>query len=123
MKKLALLFILIIASACRQGDVVEEPERLMSEDDMVNALYDIAVLQAMRSQGINSLRENKVDPKAYIYKKYNVDSLTFSQNHRYYASRLEQYEQMQKRVKEKIQAEKSKLNPVAKVQDSTAVKK
>lgn len=123
MKKLALLFILIIASACRQGDVVEEPERLMSEDDMVNALYDIAVLQAMRSQGINSLRENKVDPKAYIYKKYNVDSLTFSQNHRYYASRLEQYEQMQKRVKEKIQAEKSKLNPGAKVQDSTAVKK
>lgn len=119
MKKLALLFVLVVAFACRQGDVVKEPAHLMSEDDMVNALYDISVFQAMRGSAGKELEENKVDPKAYIYKKYNIDSTTFSQNHRYYASRLEQYEEIQKKVKEKLLAEKTKLNPpkVAKSQD------
>ncbi len=123
MKKLALFFVLAMAMACRQGDVVKEPGHLMSEDDMVNALYDMSVLQAMRGNTVKALEENKVDPKAYIYKKYKVDSLTFSQNHRYYASRLEQYENIQKRVKEKLLAEKTKLVPPAETQDTTKTKK
>lgn len=123
MKKLALLFVLVMAFACRQGDVVKEPTHLMSEDDMVNVLYDISVFQAMRSQNGNPVSEKKVDPKAYIYKKYKVDSTTFSQNHRYYASRLDQYEEIQRKVKEKLLAEKTKLLPPAKVQDTTKTKK
>jgi hypothetical protein len=114
MKKLAFIFTIIVVISCRQGDVVEKPDNLLEEDKMVNILYDMSVLQAMRSQSNSTLDSNGIDPKVYIFKKYNVDSTTFVQNHRYYASRLDQYEKIQNKVKEKLEAEKSKEIPAGK---------
>ena len=111
MKKTVLIIITaLLLFACGQGNVVEKPDNLISEEDMVNMLYDVALLQATRSIASKELDE-KTDSKTYIYKKYKIDSLTFVQSHKYYASRLDQYEKMQKKVTERLTAVKSKIKP------------
>ena len=120
MKKLALLLAVILLFSCRQGDVVDKPDNLIDDDKMADVLYDLALLQSMRSQTNTVLEENNIDPKLYVFRKYNIDSLTFVQSHRYYASRLEEYEKIQKKVKEKLLASKEKISP-AKVKSPSQV--
>lgn len=112
MKKILVLFIATLFFACGSTEA-EKPERLLGEKEMVNILYDISVLQAIRSFSTATLDSNKVDPRIYIYKKYKIDSLTFAQNQEYYASNLEQYESIQKQVLEKLTKNKEKYAPAS----------
>ena len=110
MKKLVFIFLAIVAVSCN-NDIAPKPEHLLKEDEMVNIFYDIALLQGIKSFTPQSLEENNVDAKNYIYKKYKIDSLTFAQNHNYYASDLKKYEIIERRVVEKLQKQKEKLVP------------
>ncbi len=111
MKKLLVLCVAISLFSCRQGDPVEKPEKLISQEEMTNILYDMSLLQAMRSQSQKDFKESGIEPKAYIFEKYKIDSITLAQNHRYYASKLDVYEKIQKEVKQKLEAEKAKVSP------------
>ena len=113
MKKLVFFIAAIVLFSCRQGDVVDKPDNLIDEDKMVNVLYDLSVLQGMRAQSREVLEDKNIDPKEYILRKYKIDSTTFVQNHRYYASRLKQYEKIQQRVKEKVDSAKQSITPEA----------
>ena len=110
MKKLVLIILSVLAVSCN-NDTAPKPEHLLKEDEMVNIFYDISLLQAIKSFTPKSLAENDVDVKHYIYKKYNIDSLTFAQNHAYYASDLEQYQKMQREVVDRLNADKEKIEP------------
>lgn len=90
--------------SCRQGNAVEKPGKLIERKKMVDILYDLSLLQAMRAQSPKTLEDKGVDPKQYIYKKYAVDSITLAQNHKYYASKLEEYAKIQEEVKARMQA-------------------
>lgn len=107
MKKLALALLTVIAFSCG-GDTVEKPKRLLSEDEMSNIIFDMTMLQAMRSLQPQVLDYNNIKPKEYIFKKYKIDSLTFAQNNAWYASDLETYEKIQKKVTDRIKAERDK---------------
>lgn len=119
MKKLTLLLISILFIACG-GDPVDKPERLLSEDEMVNIIYDINMVQALRSSQPQVLNSNNVDPQNYIFKKHKIDSLTFAQNNTWYAANFEQYEGIMKKVSEKIKKEKDMYAPKI---DTAKVKK
>lgn len=106
MKRLSLLLLAFLFLAC--GDRAEKPEKLLSERDMENVLYDLSLLQAMRSYTPATLNDNDVDAKSYIYRKYDIDSATLSQNHIYYAADLEKYENLQKKVAERLKKDKVK---------------
>lgn len=108
MKKIFLLFItLFLLAACGHDKPVPKPEKLFSEKEMENIMFDMALLQAMRSSAPKVLDDNGVDVKNYIYKKYKTDSLTYNQNHTYYASRLDVYEDIQKKVTERLNKAKA----------------
>ncbi len=89
------------------GGGTEEPERLLSEDKMADILYDITVLQAMRAHQPKYLLDNNVNTTEYIYQKYDIDSATFAQNNTYYASDLEKYERIHKKVTDRVNKEKA----------------
>lgn len=108
MKKLAFILVSALALSSCGNQGAEQPKKLLSEEQMVDMLYDISILQAINSYSPSKLDSSKVDARNYIYKKYKTDSLTFAQNHQYYASDLDVYAGIQKKVAEKIDQDKIK---------------
>ncbi|WP_130733387.1 DUF4296 domain-containing protein [Flavobacterium sp. J27] len=108
MKKIIFLALLVCFS-CNENPV-SKPDRLLDEDIMVDILYDTALLQAAESYLPNTLTENKIRIKNYIYLKYNIDSVTYYQNQRYYASDFKKYKNMFEQVSERIERNKTEID-------------
>jgi len=119
MKKLLLIVLSVFVMSC-DSHTAPKPERLLGKDEMVDVLYDIALLQSINSFQPAVLDTNNVNAHTYIYKKYKIDSITFAQNHTYYASDIEDYEKIEKKVSDRIQQQRDALSPK---KDSSAVKK
>lgn len=123
MKKMYLALIALSLLSCKK-DIAEKPEHLISENEMTDILYDIALLQAMKSYNTVSLTEKGIDSRTYIYKKYKIDSLTLVKNHEYYAADLEKYDEITKKVTDRINElkKKNKINtPGNKPADTSSV--
>jgi hypothetical protein len=73
---------------------------------MTNILYDLSILEAMKSQNPYAPQNQSMNPKDYIFKKYKIDSLQFSTSNRYYVSRIEAYKKMYDQVNERLEKEK-----------------
>ena len=102
MKK--LIFIFLIFNSC--GFMDEEniiPENLISEEKMVDILYDMSLISV--SKGINKkiLENNGMKPKKYILRKYNIDSLQFVVSNEYYSRDLERYLKIYDEVLNKLE--------------------
>ena len=105
MNRIVFFLVSVMLFSCG-SDTVKKPERLLSEDEMSNVLYDITMLQALRSSQPQVLYNNDIKPKEYIYKKYKIDSLTFAQNNAWYTADMEKYEKIQKKVTDRIKKER-----------------
>lgn len=117
MKKIAFILIaLVVVLSCKKN-IAEKPEHLLSEGEMEDVLYDISLLQAIKSFQPQTLTDNNINVKTYIYNKYKIDSLTFAQNNTYYAGDIKGYEKIQKKVSERLKANKEKLFPPVKPND------
>jgi hypothetical protein len=110
MKKLAVLFLCFALFGSCENAVVEKPDNLIDQDKMVDIMFDISVLEAMKSQTTLVLEANKINPNTYIYKKYSIDSLQFANSDKYYASDVKKYkeifDEVNKRIEEQIEASK-----------------
>ena len=113
MKKFSFLFFCITTFLGCQNAPIEKPDNLIDQDKMVDIMFDINVLEAMKSQTTLVLEANKINPNTYIYKKYNIDSLQFAKSDKYYASDVKKYKEIfdavNKRIEDQIEASK-KLN-------------
>ena len=64
--------------ACSQ--MVPSPKKLLSEGEMEQVFYDLAVLNAAKSIDASFYEKQGADISSLIYKKYGVDSLLLAQN-------------------------------------------
>lgn len=110
MKKIVLLIlsILFITSSCKE-EIVKKPKNLIDREVMVNIIYDLAILDAVKSQTVNG---QTVYPKStdFIKNKYKVDSLTFAESTKYYASDSKDYKKIYDEVKDRLSKEAIKYN-------------
>ena len=90
------------------NETAEKPDPLIKEDQMVDILYDLALLQAYKSSNPAALTDNKVNSKEYIYEKYAIDSVAFAKNHQWYAANLEKYGAIQTKVTDRLTKDKQK---------------
>jgi len=113
MKKLGILLLCFALFESCQNAPIEKPDNLIDQEKMVDIMFDISVLEAMKSQTTLVLESNKINPNNYIYKKYSIDSLQFANSDKYYASDIKKYkeifDEVTKRIEEQIEASK-KLN-------------
>lgn len=101
-----VLFTGFLMAAC--SGTVEKPENLISEKVMVEVFYDLALIDAMRSQ--QPARVNYApNVRTYIYEKYNIDSLQFAQSNRYYAADVTQYRNMVQEVAQRLRDQQNTL--------------
>lgn len=117
MKKLVVLLLFSICFSCGR-DRAEKPEHLLTEEEIVNIMYDLSLLQAMSSAAQVEMDSAKIDPSKYIFKKYKIDSLTLAQNEKYYANDMEKYQKLHIKVSDKLAAQKAPLDSLAKKQGS-----
>jgi hypothetical protein len=102
MKKiLPFLIVLSILASCKK-EVVKTPKNLIEKEKMVNIMYDLSILEAIKIQNPSSLDTFKINSNQYIYKKYKIDSAQFAQNNIYYASDYKEYKKMYEQVKSRL---------------------
>lgn len=112
MKKLFCFFIgVLILFSCQQS-AVDKPDNLIDEDTMEDIIYDLALLEAIRSNNPNIQQHKSTTASAYVYDKYDIDSLQFVSSNHYYASDVHNYLKMYQRVEERLGKEKTKTDTI-----------
>lgn len=103
MRIIAFIFgILLLVSGC--GDeAVKKPDNLIEKDKMVDIIYDLSLVEAIRSQRPTVFEKNNINPNTYIYKKYGIDSLQFAKSNEYYASDIKGYKKIYEEVSKRLQ--------------------
>ena len=70
MKKSISLVAILTLLGCKE-DLVKKPDTLIEKSKMMNIMYDLALLEAIKYQSPTVLDSNQIRPKQFIYKKYN----------------------------------------------------
>ena len=114
MKKGVLFFILISLILSCKEEVVKKPENLIEKEIMVDVMYDLALLEAIKYQSPDAIETHKINPDEYIYKKYKIDSAQFVQSNMYYASDYKEYKKMYDQINSRLVKNKSLLEEAIK---------
>ena len=101
-KHLSFLILLLLLSSCYKVKKPNKPENLISEDNMVNILVDMAIMSSAKGVNKSNIEKNGIIPDAYIYKKNNIDSTTFANSNAYYAFDIKKYDAIYLRVKDSL---------------------
>lgn len=97
---------------------MEKPEKLITKEDMVNILSDLAIMNAAKSTDITILRDYDIDPTEYVFTKHGIDSVQFVESDRYYASIPSEYEAIYVSVELKLEKGRKIFEDAKKVSDS-----
>ena len=116
MKKIIILLEILFVFVSCKDEVVKKPNRLIEKETMVNIMYDLSVLDAIKYQNPASLDTFKIDPTRYIYKKYKIDSLQFAQSNVYYASNYKDYSDVIDQINARLTKNKATINALIKAE-------
>lgn len=116
MKKSISLLAILVLLGCKE-DLVKKPDLLIEKSKMIDIMYDLALLEAIKYQNPAVLDSNQIRPKQFIYKKYKIDSLQLAQNNKYYAADYKSYKVMFESVVKRIENEKKRVNAVIKLEE------
>ena len=118
MKNSCLIFTLFFIMISCGNSVIDKPDNLIDDDIMIDIFYDLAIIDAGRNtsyqNGISTFEAND-----FIYKKYQIDSLTFAKSNKYYASDVAKYKRMFKIVKDKLNDKKTEIENLNKRNKTT----
>jgi Domain of unknown function (DUF4296) len=107
MKKiLPFLLVLLSLLSCKK-ELTKTPNHLIEKDEMVDIMYDLSLLEAIKNQNYSSTDSLKINSNEYILKKYKIDSLQFAQNNIYYAADYKEYKKMFEKVKKRLDNNKT----------------
>lgn len=98
---------LFLVCGCYNVEPPKKPDDLLSEDQMVNVIVDMAIMSAAKGVNKKKIEDNGIVPETYIYKKNNIDSLSFSESNLYYAFHLPIYNRIYARVKDTLNKKKA----------------
>ncbi len=98
-----LVIIGLIFISCKSVTDVEKPEDLIPEPEMVDILVDLHL--ASSTYNINNKQALKgVNYISIVKDKYGIDSVKFEKSNAYYASNVDTYLKMFKKVESRINA-------------------
>ena len=121
MKKGVLFFILISLILSCKEEVVKKPENLIEKEIMVDVMYDLALLEAIKYQSPDAIETHKINPDEYIYKKYKIDNTQFVRSNMYYASDYKEYKKMYDQINSRLVKNKSLLEEAIKNEKDKAL--
>ncbi len=106
MKKTLFFLVLISVFVCCKNEVIKKPKNLIEKDVMINIMYDISILEAIKYQHLTASENYTINPTDYIFKKYKIDSTQFAKSNSYYASDYKEYKKMYKTINDRLEKNK-----------------
>lgn len=104
----AIIWVFFLVSCGK--NIVTKPQKLLSEKEMEGLMYDLAMLDALKSVDYQLMDTVKLDVNELIYKKYGIDSLSLVENMIYYASSPKQYDNIIRKVDVRLQKERDEFS-------------
>ncbi|MEM5565633.1 DUF4296 domain-containing protein [Psychroserpens sp. AS72] len=102
--QVVFIFILIVFLSC--SNKVKKPDNLISEEKMVDIIYEASILTAAKGVNKKALEDKGIEPENFVYSKFNIDSLQFVNSLDYYANSIETYDNIYTKVEERLNADK-----------------
>jgi len=96
--------------SCYSFQKPEKPEHLISKKEMVNIIIDLRLLASANGSNQKVLQDKGVYSEEYVFKKYNIDSLTFALSNNYYAYYVEDYDEIYTMVRDSLELLKKNLD-------------
>ncbi len=112
---------IVMVAGCKEK-LIDPPENLISQDRMTEILYDLAVLDGIKSTNQSILPNYEIETMPYLYEKYGVDSVQFVRSDQYYASIPQLYQKMYQEVQRRFE-EQVKLIDAAKKKRNDSIKR
>lgn len=103
---LSLIFLL---NSCKQ-EAIQKPKNLIEQNKMVNIIYDLSLLEGIKTQNYG-VKQN-INAMKFVYDKYKIDSLQFVKSNQYYASDIRNYKKMYEEVSKRIENNKAYLDSI-----------
>ncbi|KAF2335711.1 DUF4296 domain-containing protein [Flavobacterium daemonense] len=123
MKNFVFIILVLFLSVSCKKELVKEPKGLIDRGKMVDIMYDLSLLEAIKYQNPLSLDSVESDPKKFIFKKYKVDSLQFAQSNIYYAADYETYKDMFDELGKRLAVQQRAADSLVKIDEKKAAKK
>jgi len=98
---------LFLVCGCYNIEPPKKPKNLLSEDQMVNVIVDMAIMSAAKGVNKKKIEDNGIVPETYIYKRNNIDSLSFAESNLYYTFDIQTYNRIYARVKDTLNKKKA----------------
>lgn len=121
MRIILTLIILIIVQSCKDFNN-KKPENLISEDKMVEILFDLEIINAARGENKKIIEEKISNVNNYLQNKYKIGIDQFENSISYYSSDILKYSTIIQEVEQKLDSTKNliqkKINAKRNRQDS-----
>jgi len=116
-----VILVLFLFVSCKK-ELVKEPAKLIEKEKMIDIIYDLSLLEAIKYQQPLSLDSVESNPTKYVFKKYKVDSLQFAQSNIYYAADYDSYKDMFDEINARLDKEKKSTEIKLKAEEKKAAK-
>ena len=118
---IVIILVLFLSTSCKK-EVVKQPAKLIEKEKMIDIMYDLSLLEAIKYQNPLSLDSVNSDPKNFVLKKYKVDSLQFAQSNIYYAADYNTYKEMYDEIGKRLAVEQRAVDSIVKIEEKKAAK-
>jgi len=122
MRNFVLIVLVLFLSVSCKKELVKEPKKLIEKDKMIDIMYDLSLLEAIRYQNPVSLDSLETSPTKFVLQKYKVDSLQFAQSNMYYAADYSNYKEMFDEVGKRLEKNKRATDSLVKIEEKKAAK-
>ncbi|MEL1255075.1 DUF4296 domain-containing protein [Flavobacterium sp. DGU38] len=120
MKNFVFIVLVLFLSVSCKKELVKEPAKLIEKEKMIDIIYDLSLLEAIKYQQPLTLDSLESNPKKFIFKKYKVDSLQFAQSNMYYAADFDTYKEMFDEISARLEKEKKSNEKKLKAEEKKA---
>lgn len=106
MRIILTLIILVIVQSCKDFNN-KKPENLISEDKMVEILFDLEIINAARGDNKKIIEEKISNVNNYLQNKYKIGIDQFENSISYYSSDILKYSMIIQEVEQKLDSTKN----------------
>lgn len=108
MRTVSFLFVFLFLVIGCKDSAITKPDNLIDENVMVDIVYDLSLLEGVKTY--NMTHYQGIKPNEFIYKKYKIDSLQFAKSTQFYASNIDKYKKIYEEVGKRIEINKAHID-------------
>ncbi len=122
MKNFVVIVLVLFLSVSCKKELVKQPKGLIEREKMIDIMYDLSLLEAIKYQNPLSLDSSDTSQKRFVWQKYKVDSLQFAQSNIYYAADYDDYKDMFDEIAKRLEKNQRAADSLAKIDEKKAAK-